>query len=324
RLAGRSGAPVLFAWCERIGSGPDHALWIAPADPGIDDPDPVRATTALNAGVERIARRDPAQYQWTYKRFKARPPGDGPHPYVDLEGGWAGTGRCRAEPARRRRPCPPTGTGGRCRRARAGCSCSATWPRPAGSRSPCWSPSGRAWAAPPWPCLWRWRCWSRCPAGGCGWRCASTPAPAGGWTPTATPCAAAGCGGARPSCRAAGCSTWTCSAGRSSAGSACPRWCCTPPAPATTRSPPPGWTRTMPNGCATSSRAGSRPMTTTTPERRADGEERRLHPWSWLFVLLGSMRQFLFPLLLLLVFGGRREEGLQLAGAGVAVAVLAI
>lgn len=87
RLAGRSGAPVLFAWCERIGSGPDHALWIAPADPGIDDPDPVRATTALNAGVERIARRDPAQYQWTYKRFKARPPGDGPHPYVDLEGG---------------------------------------------------------------------------------------------------------------------------------------------------------------------------------------------------------------------------------------------
>ena len=65
-------------------------------------------------------------------------------------------------------------------------------------------------------------------------------------------------------------------------------------------------------------------MTTTTPERRADGEERRLHPWSWLFVLLGSMRQFLFPLLLLLVFGGRRGEGLQLAGAGVAVAVLAI
>src|SRR5690606_41887138 len=36
------------------------------------------------------------------------------------------------------------------------------------------------------------------------------------------------------------------------------------------------------------------------------------------------MREFLFPLLLLLVFGGRREEGLQLAGAGVAVAVLAI
>ena len=87
RLAARSGAPVLFAWCERIGQGRKHALWIVPAEPGIADPDPDRATAALNASVERIARRDPAQYQWTYKRFKARPPGSGPHPYVDLEGG---------------------------------------------------------------------------------------------------------------------------------------------------------------------------------------------------------------------------------------------
>lgn len=87
RLAARSGATVLFAWCERIGDRGEHALWIAPADPGIDDPDPARATAALNAGVERIARRDPAQYQWTYKRFKAQPPGSGPHPYIDLERG---------------------------------------------------------------------------------------------------------------------------------------------------------------------------------------------------------------------------------------------
>ena len=78
---------MLFAWCERIGDRGEHALWIAPADPGIDDPDPARATAALNAGVERIARRDPAQYQWTYKRFKAQPPGSGPHPYIDLERG---------------------------------------------------------------------------------------------------------------------------------------------------------------------------------------------------------------------------------------------
>lgn len=87
RLAARSGAPVLFAWCERIGQGREHALWIAAAPAGIDDPDPAVATAALNAGVERIARRDPAQYQWTYKRFKARPPGSGPQPYADLEGG---------------------------------------------------------------------------------------------------------------------------------------------------------------------------------------------------------------------------------------------
>src|SRR5690606_24260906 len=60
------------------------------------------------------------------------------------------------------------------------------------------------------------------------------------------------------------------------------------------------------------------------PALPADGDERRLHPWSWLFVLIGSRRQFLLPLLALLVFGGRRDEGMQLAAAGVAVAVLAL
>lgn len=83
RLAERTGAVVLFAWCERIGSGPDFALHIEPAEPAIADSDPVVAVAALNAGVERIARRDPAQYQWTYKRYTLRPPGSGEdNPYL--------------------------------------------------------------------------------------------------------------------------------------------------------------------------------------------------------------------------------------------------
>lgn len=83
RLAERTGAVVLFAWCERIGPGPDFALHIEPAEPAIADPDPVVAVTALNAGVERITRRDPAQYQWTYKRYTLRPPGSGEdNPYL--------------------------------------------------------------------------------------------------------------------------------------------------------------------------------------------------------------------------------------------------
>lgn len=86
RLAERTGATVLFAYCERIGDGPDFALRIEPAHAAIADTDLVRATTALNAGVEHIARRDPAQYQWTYKRYKARPSGSGDdNPYLDLE-----------------------------------------------------------------------------------------------------------------------------------------------------------------------------------------------------------------------------------------------
>lgn len=82
RLAERTGATVLFAWCERVGADLDFALHVEPAPAGIADPDPAVATSALNAMVERIARRDPAQYQWTYKRFGARPEGSGePYPY---------------------------------------------------------------------------------------------------------------------------------------------------------------------------------------------------------------------------------------------------
>ena len=87
RLAGRSGARVLFAWCERLPgtSPPRFALHIEAAPEAIGDGDPRTAVAALNAGVEAIARRDFAQYQWTYKRYTLRPPGSGEaNPYLDL------------------------------------------------------------------------------------------------------------------------------------------------------------------------------------------------------------------------------------------------
>ncbi len=77
RLAERTGATVLYGWCERIGPGMDFALHIESTPPAVADPDPRTAATALNAGIERIARRDPAQYQWTYKRYTLRPPQSG-------------------------------------------------------------------------------------------------------------------------------------------------------------------------------------------------------------------------------------------------------
>lgn len=83
RLAERTGATVLYGWCERAGDDLQFALHVQPAEPAVADPDPVRAATALNAGIEQIARRDPAQYQWTYKRYTLRPPGSGePNPYA--------------------------------------------------------------------------------------------------------------------------------------------------------------------------------------------------------------------------------------------------
>ena len=40
----------------------------------------------------------------------------------------------------------------------------------------------------------------------------------------------------------------------------------------------------------------------------ADGEDHRLHPWSWLFVLLMQLRHYLLPLVALLVFGQRGDR----------------
>jgi KDO2-lipid IV(A) lauroyltransferase len=88
RLAVRTGAVVLFAYCERIASqgAPAFALRVEAAPVEIAATDPAVGAAALNTAVERIARRDPAQYQWTYKRYTLRPPGSGEdNPYRDLE-----------------------------------------------------------------------------------------------------------------------------------------------------------------------------------------------------------------------------------------------
>ena len=87
RLAERSGATVLFCSCERLeGAALAYALRVDPAPDGIADPETATSVAALNAGVERMARRAPAQYQWTYKRYTLRPPDSGEtNPYRDLE-----------------------------------------------------------------------------------------------------------------------------------------------------------------------------------------------------------------------------------------------
>jgi len=57
---------------------------------------------------------------------------------------------------------------------------------------------------------------------------------------------------------------------------------------------------------------------TPAPPMRIDGEEHRLHPWSWLFVTLQHMKQFILPLLVLLFAGrGDRNELWPLIGVGV-------
>jgi len=86
RLAARSGATVLFAYCERIDWSPAFRLRIEAAPAGIGDEDAKVGVVALDAAVEAIARRGLAQYQWTYKRYTLRPSGRGEdNPYRDIE-----------------------------------------------------------------------------------------------------------------------------------------------------------------------------------------------------------------------------------------------
>jgi KDO2-lipid IV(A) lauroyltransferase len=72
RLQRATGAAVIMAFAERLPRGRGYLLHLesVPAE-NLDE-------TALNAAVERSVRRCPAQYLWSYNRYKiparAEPP----------------------------------------------------------------------------------------------------------------------------------------------------------------------------------------------------------------------------------------------------------
>jgi len=76
RIANKSRATMLLAWAERLPGGRGFDLHFAAVADDCQAADPVRATTAINAEVERCARALPGQYQWHYRRFRTRPEGE--------------------------------------------------------------------------------------------------------------------------------------------------------------------------------------------------------------------------------------------------------
>jgi KDO2-lipid IV(A) lauroyltransferase len=80
KLLQKSAAVPLMTWCQRLPDSRGFRLVVRRCEDGIADPDPVVATRALNRSVEACVREAPAQYQWEYKRFRHRPPGQ-PDPY---------------------------------------------------------------------------------------------------------------------------------------------------------------------------------------------------------------------------------------------------
>jgi KDO2-lipid IV(A) lauroyltransferase len=72
RLAQRTGARVLMLFVERLPAARGFRVHFREPPAAIADPDPLMACTALNAGIETCVNEAFVQYQWNYKRFKAR------------------------------------------------------------------------------------------------------------------------------------------------------------------------------------------------------------------------------------------------------------
>jgi len=74
RLAARSGATLFYCVPERIPGG--YHLHYTAAPEAVSGSELEASVAALNSGVESWVRRLPAQYLWSYKRFKSRPEGE--------------------------------------------------------------------------------------------------------------------------------------------------------------------------------------------------------------------------------------------------------
>lgn len=77
KIARRTNCHVFFGTCERLPGG-RYRVHVFPAEDEVYSEELDTALAAVNRGVERCVEVDPAQYLWSYKRFKTRPPGERP------------------------------------------------------------------------------------------------------------------------------------------------------------------------------------------------------------------------------------------------------
>jgi KDO2-lipid IV(A) lauroyltransferase len=78
RLATRSGAPVIFVWCERLPRGRGYQLHFRAMEDVGNPANMHAAVNATNKAIEDCIRECPAQYQWCYRRFRTWPAGEAP------------------------------------------------------------------------------------------------------------------------------------------------------------------------------------------------------------------------------------------------------
>lgn len=77
RLVQRTGCVVLATVCERLPGG-RYRVHMLQVDEEIHSQDMVTALSVMNRAIEQCIAIDPAQYLWSYRRFKARPEGEPP------------------------------------------------------------------------------------------------------------------------------------------------------------------------------------------------------------------------------------------------------
>lgn len=75
RLARKTKAPVFFVYSERLPKGQGFHLHFIPCHCDVYSGELSRAVQCSNVMVELCVTRIPAQYQWSYKRFRTRPTG---------------------------------------------------------------------------------------------------------------------------------------------------------------------------------------------------------------------------------------------------------
>ncbi|MCY3837113.1 MAG: lysophospholipid acyltransferase family protein [Gammaproteobacteria bacterium] len=68
KLLRRVNADVVIGTATRVPGG--FAIRLEAVADAVRDPDPAVGARAINAAIETIVARDPAQYQWEYKRFR--------------------------------------------------------------------------------------------------------------------------------------------------------------------------------------------------------------------------------------------------------------
>jgi KDO2-lipid IV(A) lauroyltransferase len=70
KLIKKTGAPVLFTFAERLPKGAGFKVHVIEAGEGLDAANELEAATALNQQIEQCVNLVPAQYLWSYGRYR--------------------------------------------------------------------------------------------------------------------------------------------------------------------------------------------------------------------------------------------------------------